>query len=239
VEADVRELLKKHFDYEASEYDSRWYSSPIYNKFYLNTLLSFFPKIGNVKMLDVGGGSGFVGNFFEKKGVNVTVVDFSEEMLKIAKPRVSGVVLGDGMYLPFKKESFDYVITLNVFQHLLEPERVKFLSELRKVLKKGGILALETNCLGKKMEKIIGSRDRLPDPKNLKKHYTHYFDVDELKKLFAQAGIEIVKIKRIKHLFYRLNPRGGIEVKFTIWLEKMLSPLPFVSSPFVIVVGKV
>jgi SAM-dependent methyltransferase len=54
-------------------------------------------------------------------------------------------VVGDGMSLPFRDETFQTVISLNVFEHLSDP--VKAASELGRVCKKGGQIIIHTAFL--------------------------------------------------------------------------------------------
>jgi SAM-dependent methyltransferase len=57
------------------------------------------------------------------------------------------VVLGDGSPLPFEKESVDTVLSTQVLEHVSEPER--YLAEVARVLRKGGIFIL--TCPGSYM----------------------------------------------------------------------------------------
>jgi SAM-dependent methyltransferase len=49
---------------------------------------------------------------------------------------------GDGQQLPFKNEMFDTIISIDVLEHVPNPE--KFVSEMFRVLKPGGIVILST-----------------------------------------------------------------------------------------------
>ena len=65
----------------------------------------------------------------------VTGLDGSEEMLKIARERVPGAtfVQGDAFSLPFPDSSFDRVFTSNFYGLLLPHERSVFLKEIRRI----------------------------------------------------------------------------------------------------------
>ncbi len=52
------------------------------------------------------------------------------------------VIIGDASKLPFPNASVDIVISLWVFEHLAEPEKI--LKEMHRVLKPGGFLAFVT-----------------------------------------------------------------------------------------------
>ncbi len=55
--------------------------------------------------------------------------------------KINGLdVVADGHYLPFKKSSFDCVLSSAVLEHVKEPN--KFVNEVSKILKKNGIFIL-------------------------------------------------------------------------------------------------
>jgi ubiquinone/menaquinone biosynthesis C-methylase UbiE len=56
-------------------------------------------------------------------------------MLEVARERVPAgeFVVGDALSLPFPDESFDRLLTGHFYGHLEEPERLRFLTEARRV----------------------------------------------------------------------------------------------------------
>ncbi|REH91076.1 bifunctional demethylmenaquinone methyltransferase/2-methoxy-6-polyprenyl-1,4-benzoquinol methylase [Staphylococcus felis] len=79
----------------------------------------------------------------------VTGVDFSENMLKVAEEKTENIsnirlVQGDAMDLPFKDNTFDYVTIGFGLRNI--PDYSKALSEMFRVLKPGGmVVCLETS----------------------------------------------------------------------------------------------
>ena len=63
------------------------------------------------KILDIACGTGSLTQEIIKNSSNDQVIglDFSDAMLKIAKNKVSNLILGDSHYLPFKKNYFDHI----------------------------------------------------------------------------------------------------------------------------------
>ena len=63
------------------------------------------------KILDIACGTGSLTQEIIKNSTNDQVIglDFSDAMLKIAKNKVSNLILGDSHYLPFKKNYFDHI----------------------------------------------------------------------------------------------------------------------------------
>jgi 2-polyprenyl-3-methyl-5-hydroxy-6-metoxy-1,4-benzoquinol methylase len=103
-------------------------------------------------VLDAGCGEGVLSWYLAERGAKVTAMDISRPNLENAKKFLEkkGVsdnvtlVLGDAEHLPFADESFDWVISSHVLEHL--PDFDKGLSEIRRVAKKKAIVALPT-CL--------------------------------------------------------------------------------------------
>ena len=110
---------------------------------YLNSFEQgkLFPLLGDIKgkkVLDAGAGTGRLTVELARLGAEVTVLDISEEMLKILQkknPKVK-IVVGDVENMPFEKESFDLVVAAFVIVHLKNPIRV--FDEVYRVLKDGG-----------------------------------------------------------------------------------------------------
>ncbi len=61
------------------------------------------------KVLDLGCGTGFVSEYLEN--CEVVGLDISESMLNAYREKFSNAVLGNAEELPFKSESFDYVLS--------------------------------------------------------------------------------------------------------------------------------
>jgi len=110
---------------------------------YLNSFEQgkLFPLLGDIKgkkVLDAGAGTGRLTVELARLGAEVTVLDISEEMLKILQkknPKVK-IVVGDVENMPFEKESFDLVVAAFVIVHLKNP--IRFFDEVYRVLKDGG-----------------------------------------------------------------------------------------------------
>jgi len=86
----------------------------------------------NLKILDLGCGSGYVGSALAK-GNQVIFLDSSEEEIRDIKGLK---LIGDALHLPFRDESFDLVLCADVLEHIKEDTKV--LENIYNVLKKGG-----------------------------------------------------------------------------------------------------
>lgn len=118
------------FGENSKRYDE-WYEK---NKFaYLSELEAigkFLPKKG--KGLEIGVGTG---RFAGKLGIDWGI-DPSERVLRIARERGVQVRKCSGEKLPFKKETFDYVLSVVTLSFVESPSRV--IMEAARVLKNGG-----------------------------------------------------------------------------------------------------
>jgi ubiquinone/menaquinone biosynthesis C-methylase UbiE len=97
-------------------------------------------------VLDVACGTGNATIPAAKAGARVTGLDFSPALLGIARGRSADATVeidfveGDAQELPFEDASFDRV--LSVFGHMFAPDHERTASEMRRVLRPGGAIAL-------------------------------------------------------------------------------------------------
>jgi len=94
----------------------------------------------NLKILDVGCGSGGTSTAFLQFG-QVTGTDFSFLALKFARNRgLTNVVRSSVTSMPFSSEKFDIITVLDVIEHVQEDSQV--LNEIRRMLKPKGIVVV-------------------------------------------------------------------------------------------------
>ena len=98
-------------------------------------------------ILDVGCGTGYGANLLADKARSVTAVDLSETGIAIAsrtynKPNLSFRVMDASDLSFFGEESFDLVYSSQCIEHVVEYE--KFVSEVFRVLKRGGTFIVTT-----------------------------------------------------------------------------------------------
>src|SRR5437588_807503 len=99
---------------------------------------------GKLSILDVGCGPGYVSAAAAERGAIPIGLDFSAEMIAIAKkmfPRIE-FRQGDAQNLPFPDASFDRVVANFALLHLADPERA--CAEAARVLKPGGKFGFTT-----------------------------------------------------------------------------------------------
>jgi ubiquinone/menaquinone biosynthesis C-methylase UbiE len=101
----------------------------------------------NLKVLDVGGGMGRMSIPLSARHY-VTLSDLSPQMLEQARPWAGErlqLQVANACDLPFPDHSFDVVLCIDVVPHLADLSAVsKALSELRRVLRPGGLLLIDS-----------------------------------------------------------------------------------------------
>lgn len=100
------------------------------------------------RVLDIGCGTGVVAVTAAQRGAQVTGLDLTPALLERARYNATMAGLnvefieGDAEHLPFKDETFDVV--LSQFGHMFAPQPAVAVSEMLRVLKKGGRIAFST-----------------------------------------------------------------------------------------------
>lgn len=176
-------------------------------------------------VLDVGCGTGDPTKMLEKRCNHIVGIDISYASNNISfafnksnlSPNLS-FVSADAIKLPFKDECFDAVVSFDVIEHV--EGDLKFLLEIRRVLKKGGKLLLETPNFDRLSNKIKCSIRPIKYPLVLSEGCVHIREYSKecLERLLKIAGFKTVKIKGVW-----LGMRGSFEVginKFPRRLEK-------------------
>lgn len=114
--------------------------------------------------LDLGTGPGTQAIELAKKGFKVTGSDVSSFAIEKAKVSTSNVnfVIDNILNSKFESESFDYILDRGCFHVLSSDERITYLNQIKRILKKNGIIFLK--CMSKNEKNI-------PDDKGPHKFY--------------------------------------------------------------------
>ncbi|MHA1659817.1 MAG: class I SAM-dependent methyltransferase [Promethearchaeota archaeon] len=107
------------------------------------TVLNLISKEKPGKVLDAASGKGAMSLALSKLGFKVTAVDiYADFKLHNIYPNIKFIKSDLNKDFPFKKRSFDYVVSLETIEHLENPHH--FIRECARVLRNNGKLYLTT-----------------------------------------------------------------------------------------------
>jgi ubiquinone/menaquinone biosynthesis C-methylase UbiE len=153
-----------------------------------------FLKDKKGRILDLGSGSG---RHLQKiKNGKMYLVDFSFEMIKLAKKRAKEKKIDAEFFvsnlskLPFEDNFFDYAIAVSSL-HCIPPKlHKKAVSELFRVLKPGA--ETEISVWNKNCKRFKNSpKERYVKWRDKGARYYYLFDAEEIYTLFENAGFKI------------------------------------------------
>ena len=102
---------------------------------------------GDSLVLDLGCGPGQVGQYLAERGLRVVGLDLALQMLRVAERRTGNrsFACGDMRSTPFGSGSFSEVVAFYAIHHLPRSALGNALTEIRRVLKPGGLFVVATH----------------------------------------------------------------------------------------------
>jgi ubiquinone/menaquinone biosynthesis C-methylase UbiE len=188
------------------DFDSR------FQKYRIEKVLQIYEPSSEERVLDLGCGWG---TFCWALGPRVTEmvgVDFSQKSIDLCERRLAeapidglSFVCADGRDTGLEAESFDLVIAADLVEHLYPEDSQAVVTEVFRVLKKGGRLSLWTPHRGHFLE-MLKARDIL-----LRRDVSHvdYKSMARLKSLVSNVGFEL------ERAYYAESHVGGLR-----WIER-------------------
>ena len=104
--------------------------------------------IKNKIVLDIASGEGYGTNLISQNAKYVYGVDISEETIMLAKKKYIKdnleYICAQASDIPLKDNSIDVVISFETIEHLKSETQIKFMKEIKRVLKEDGLLIIST-----------------------------------------------------------------------------------------------
>jgi 2-polyprenyl-3-methyl-5-hydroxy-6-metoxy-1,4-benzoquinol methylase len=151
----------------------------------LNKLNSFCPKRG--KLLEIGSFMGTFANEIRASGWDVTCLEPFPGAVKYARRTYDLNVIEGVLPQPnLPDASFDAVVLLHVIEHMPNPG--ENIAEIRRVMKPGAMLVVETPRFDSVMFKLLGRRERSISITN---GHIYFFTVPTLTKLLEKHGFQV------------------------------------------------
>ena len=195
------------FDYESKPFGlvvptlSPWY----FQSLKLTHALEALKEVKG-RVLEVGCGGGGMAKAIKayRPDLEVCGCDISRRSLKMARQNGGGVKFkfGDLYQLPYQDSSLEAVVMFDTFEHLEDPARA--LNEIKRVLKKGGVLHSATPLEGEVLTlhgllRVFGWQ-----VKEKWCGHVQMYRLGEPEKLMKQAGFKVKRTVYSGHFFYQL-----------------------------------
>lgn len=204
-------LNKQGFDLWAGEYDKTVQLSEENNQYpfagykeILNTIYNEIRERENSEVLDIGFGTGILASQLYENGHPIDGIDFSSEMIAIAKAKMPEANLlewdiTEGLPHELAGRKYDAIVSTYALHHLSDEQKVDFLKNLQPLLKAEGKIyigdiAFQTRADLEKCRK---------DSEGYWDESEHYFVYEEIKN----------SLENLFHCeFYPLSHCGGVIV---------------------------
>ncbi len=147
------------------------------------------------RLLDVGAATGFFLDLARKRGYHTVGVEPGAEAAKKAELKGLNVVHGTIDDLAEPPESFDAITMLDVLEHLPAPSTD--LARARRLLKPGGLLAINTPDYGSLLARVLGMNWHLVTPPE----HLCLFTSEALNSSLGKMGFKVLVVRRIGKKF--------------------------------------
>lgn len=178
------------------------------------------PKVAGQRVLEIGIGSGYGTKYLadrakEVMGVDLVVGNIHRAYTQYQQANLHFLPM-DATQLAFEDQSFDVACSFQVIEHIPESELERFVSEIARVLKPGGVFYVTTLNLAH------GMKPGQPYPKS--PYHEKEFTAPELECLLRLAFpvIEMYGLHlTLRHRFFQRLKKSGL----CRWLPSSINPV--------------
>lgn len=208
-----------------------------FNKYWIEEIKLMLPRKKFNRALDLGCGTvefyELVKDYMKSKYIGL---DLSADMLEFGRKKYNKIKLiqGDAENLPFRKNSFDFVIGRGIIHHL--PNSLKGMEEVYRVVRKGGYVLISEPHSNRVLSIFRKVYYRFSS------HFSEVhksFLEEEILSLFENVGFKIKKIKfwgilSFPFAFpditptYKIIPYGLF--KYLVKIDRLLTKLPVIKQ---------
>lgn len=219
-------------------------------------ILELDPKNGE-RIIDIGTGTGYYLYLLSNLGLklDLTGFDSDEKALNEARQTLSNhkikFIHGDILKMPFKSNTFDKVIMSEVIEHLLDD--VNSLKEVKRVLRKGGIMVLSTpsfdypllwDPINWMLMHLLGKNIKSGFWSGIWNQHIRLYRQRELKKVLEKAGFHIEQLEQLtywclpfNHYLVNIIARMLYDYNLPISLTNSLSKFKKTKKPLWVKIG--
>ncbi len=156
--------------------------APIYEIFISAGPQDTLVKLADIQdqhiVLDVGGGTGRISQYFLEQAGGMVIADLSLKMLRQAQSKPGLIAVNShSELLPFPANVFDRILMIDALHHVCDQQKTA--DELWRVLKPGGKIIIEEPDIQKIIVKMVAWMEKLALMRS------HFLSLGEIQGLFA------------------------------------------------------
>lgn len=177
-------------------------------------LYNFFPATQQKeKVADIAGGAGIVSEWLQGRGYDVSLVEFSDVAVEVAKKKGLNVFqqkIGEGNPLPFPDNAFDIVFFGDIIEHLFDPETA--LREVKRILKPAGRLVISCPNIAYWRFRVYylldGDLQRVDVAKfkPWEQEHIRFYNIKILKEFLGKLNFDFVKFRGVNNVWHAKMP---------------------------------
>ncbi|MCI8470312.1 MAG: class I SAM-dependent methyltransferase [Clostridia bacterium] len=179
--------------YNVYEKIAEAYDSALWNDMPYNNQINFFLSLLNgKKILDIGCGIGSFTKYVADKGYSIDGIDFSPKMIEIASKKVNNAnfYIMDMTNITLTKK-YDGLMIINSTIHIEKKYMKKTFQYFKKLLNDNGIIFV--------ILQEGNGEHYIEEPLDTSiKEFVNFYQESEIKSVFEQCNLEIIKMERIK-----------------------------------------